>query len=61
MRAWGESFSPHGPLICAPPNGERIRVIPTEGAIVSIVIYLIAAAVIVCGCIFFIGRARSRD
>jgi hypothetical protein len=29
--------------------------------IVTIAIYLIAAAVVVCGCLFFIMRARSRD
>jgi len=25
------------------------------------IIYLIAAAVVVCGCLFFLMRARSRD
>jgi hypothetical protein len=29
--------------------------------IVTIAVYLIAAAVVVCGCLFFITRARSRD
>jgi hypothetical protein len=27
----------------------------------TIAIYLIAAAVVVCGCLFFIMRVRSRD
>jgi len=30
-------------------------------ALVTIVLYLIAAAVVVCGCLFVIMRARSRD
>jgi hypothetical protein len=29
--------------------------------IVTIAVYLIVAAVVVCGCLFFIMRARSRD
>jgi hypothetical protein len=29
--------------------------------IVTIAVYLIAAAIAVCGCLFFIMRARSRD
>jgi len=27
----------------------------------AIVIYVIAAAVVICGCLFFIMRVRSRD
>jgi hypothetical protein len=33
----------------------------TGRLIMTIVIYLIAAAVVVCGCLFFLMRAHSRD
>jgi hypothetical protein len=31
------------------------------GRLIMTIIYLVAAAVVVCGCLFFLMRARSRD
>ena len=51
-----ESFCDGGPLIGA----STLEVGRNGRLIMTIAIYLIAAAVVICGCIFFM-RARSRD
>jgi hypothetical protein len=50
-----ESFCDRGPLMYVSTLGR-----PEREAFMTI-IYLIVAAVVVCGCLFFFMRARSRD
>jgi hypothetical protein len=49
------------PICTSTPNERHACSSKLEDTIVTIAVYLIAAAVLVCGCLFFIMRARSRD
>jgi len=51
----GEPFRDGRPLIWA------WKLVPALERRLTMTIYLIVAAVVVCGCLFFFMRARSRD
>jgi hypothetical protein len=53
----------HGkpPICTSTPNEQNGCSSNGRPLIVTIAVYLIAAALVVCGCLFFIMRARSRD
>jgi hypothetical protein len=52
----GEPFRDSRPLIWAS------KLVPAlQRRLIIMTIYLIAAAVVICGCLFFFMRARSRD